>query len=169
MALIHEILFRSRDIAKIDFAEYIKNIAVQIFRLYGAYSRKISLETNVKNIMLDVDTAIPCGLIVTELVTNSLKYAFGEAVEGSIYIEFSSDGANTLTLIVRDNGSGFPKDLDFQNIDSLGLKLVVALAKQLSGTVELDCSSGTTFKVTLVHDKHKDRKDEHDAPSNHGC
>ena len=169
MALIHEILFRSRDIAKIDFAEYIKNISVQIFRLYGAYSRKISLETNVKNIMLDVDTAIPCGLIVTELVTNSLKYAFGEAREGSIYIEFSSDGANTLTLIVRDNGSSFPKDIDFQNIDSLGLKLVVALARQLSGTVELDCSTGTTFKVTFVNDKHQERKDEHDAPSNHGC
>jgi PAS domain S-box-containing protein len=169
MALIHEILFRSRDITKIDFAEYIKNISVQVFRLYGAYSRKISLETNVKNIMLDVDTAIPCGLIVTELVTNSLKYAFGEAREGSIYIEFSSDGANTLTLIVRDNGSGFPKDIDFQNIDSLGLKLVVALARQLSGTVELDCSTGTTFKVTFVNDKHQERKDEHDAPSNHGC
>ena len=169
MALIHEILFRSRDLAKIDFAEYIKNISVQIFRLYGAYSRKISLETNVKNIMLDVDTAIPCGLIVTELVTNSLKYAFGEDREGSIYIEFSSDCASTLTLIVRDNGSGFPKDIDFQHIDSLGLKLVVALAQQLSGTVELDCSSGTTFKVTFVNDKHQERKDAHDSPSNHGC
>ncbi len=169
MALIHEILFRSRDLAKIDFAEYIKNISVQIFRLYGAYSRKISLETNVKNIMLDVDTAISCGLIVTELVTNSLKYAFGEAREGSIYIEFSNDNASTLTLIVRDNGIGFPKEIDFQNNDSLGLKLVIALAKQLSGTVELDGSSGTTFKVTFVHDKHKERKDGHDAPSNHGC
>jgi PAS domain S-box-containing protein len=169
MALIHEILLRSKDIAKIDFAEYIKNISVQIFRLYGAYSRKIRLETNVENIMLDVDTAIPCGLIVTELVTNSLKYAFGEAQEGSIYIEFSSDGAHTLTLLVRDNGSGFPKDVDFQNVESLGLKLVVALAKQLSGTVELDHASGTTFKVTFVHDKHQERKDGDDAPSNHGC
>ena len=73
MGLIHEILFRSRDIAKIDFAEYIKNISVEIFRLYGANSREIGLRTIVKNIMLNVDTAIPCGLIVTELVTNSLK------------------------------------------------------------------------------------------------
>ena len=72
-------------------------------------------------------------------------------------------------LIVRDNGNGFPKDIAFQNIDSLGLKLVVALAKQLSGTVELDGFSGTTFMVTFVHDKHKERKDGHDTPSNHGC
>jgi PAS domain S-box-containing protein len=169
MALIHEILFRSRDVAKIDFAEYIKNISAQIFRSYGAYSSKISLEANVKNIMLDVDTAIPCGLIVTELVSNSLKYAFSEIGKGSIYIEFSSDSADTLTLIVRDNGSGFPKNIDFQNVDSLGLKLVVALANQLSGTVELDRSCGTTFKITFMNDKHKERKDEHDAPSNHGC
>jgi PAS domain S-box-containing protein len=169
MALIHEILFRSRDIARIDFSEYIKTISGQIFRLYGAYSRKINLETNVKNIMLDVDTAIPCGLIVTELVSNSLKYAFNESGEGSIYIEFSSDSTDTLMLIVRDNGTGFPTDIDFQNIDSLGLKLVVALANQLAGTVELDRSCGTTFKITFVNDKRKERKDEHDAPSNHGC
>jgi PAS domain S-box-containing protein len=169
MALIHEILFRSRDVAKIDFAEYIKNISVQIFRSYGAYSTNISLETNVKNIMLDVDTAIPCGLIVTELVSNSLKYAFSETGEGSIYIEFSNDSTDTLRLIVSDNGSGFPEDIDFQNSASLGLKLVVALAHQLSGTVELDRSCGTTFKITFVDDKRKERKDEHDTPPDHGC
>ncbi|MGH8066135.1 MAG: PAS domain S-box protein [Candidatus Entotheonellia bacterium] len=169
IALIHEILFRSRDIAKIDFAEYIKNISVQIFRLYGAYSRKITLEVNVKNIMLDVDTAIPCGLIVTELVSNSLKYAFSDGKEGSIYIEFSSDSTGTLTLIVSDNGIGFPKHVDFQNMYSLGLKLVVALANQLAGTVELDSSCGTTFKIMFADDKRKERKDEHDAPSDHGC
>lgn len=97
------------------------------------------------------------------------EIAFGEAREGSIYIEFSHVSANTLMLIVRNSGNGFPKDIAFQISDSLGLKLVVALAKQLSGKVELDGSSGTTFTVTFVHDKHKGGKDGNDTPSNHGC
>jgi two-component sensor histidine kinase len=119
--------------------------------------------------MLDVDTAIPCGLIVTELISNSLKYAFIDGREGSIYIELSSDDFETLTLTVSDNGIGLPKHVEFQSMDSLGLKLVVALANQLAGTVELDSSCGTTFKITFVDDKRKERKDEHDAPSDHGC
>jgi PAS domain S-box-containing protein len=169
MALIHEILFQSRDIAKIDFAEYIKNISFQLFHSYGISSKKIGLEVNVKDIMLDVDTAIPCGLIVTELVSNSLKYAFIDGREGSIYIELSSSNTGTLTLTVSDDGVGLPKHVDFQNMDSLGLKLVVALANQLAGTVELDSSYGTTFKITFLDDKRKERKDEHDAPPDHGC
>jgi PAS domain S-box-containing protein len=169
MALIHEILYQSRDISKIDFAEYIKNISGHLFHSYGAYSKKIRLEVNVKNIMLDVDTAIPCGLIVTELVSNSLKYAFNDDSEGLIYIEFSADSDRTLKLIVRDNGIGFPKDVDLGNIDSLGLKLVIALAHQLAGTVELDHSDGTTFRITFVDDPRKERKDEHDTPADHGC
>ncbi len=168
MALIHEILFQSRDIAKIDFIEYIKTISVQLFRSYGAYSREIGLEINVKDILLDMDTAIPCGLIVTELVSNSLKYAFVDGREGAIYIELSSDQIGTLTLTVSDNGIGLPKHIDLQSMDSLGLKLVVALANQLAGTVELDRSDGTTFKITFPDDKHKERKDEHDAPPDHG-
>jgi PAS domain S-box-containing protein len=169
MALIHEILFQSRDIAKIDFSEYIKNISAHLFRSYGAYSKKIGLVINVKDIMLDVDTAIPCGLIVTELVSNSLKYAFIDGREGSIYIELSSDNHESLTLIVCDNGLGLPIHVDLQNMDSLGLKLVAALANQLAGTVQLDRSYGTTFRITFVDDKRKERKDEHDAPSDHGC
>jgi PAS domain S-box-containing protein len=169
MALIHEILFQSRDIAKIDFIEFIKTISIQLFRSYDAYSREIGLEINVKDIMLDMDTAIPCGLIVTELVSNSLKYAFIDGREGSIYIELSSDHIGTLTLTVRDNGIGLPTHIDLQSIDSLGLKLVVALANQLAGTVELDRSDGTTFKITFADDKRKERKDEHDAPPDHGC
>jgi PAS domain S-box-containing protein len=169
MALIHEILFRSRDIAKVDFTEYIKTISVQIFRSYGAFSKRINLKADVNDIVLDVDTAIPCGLIVTELVSNSLKHAFVDGREGSIYIKLSGNNAGTLKLVVSDNGIGLPEHVDLQHIDSLGLKLVVALANQLSGAVEVDRSSGTTFKITFVHDKDKVRKDEYDAPSDHGC
>jgi two-component sensor histidine kinase len=168
MALIHEILFQSRDIARIDFSEYIKNISVHIFRSYGAYSKKISLRINVKNIMLDVDTAIPCGLIVTELLSNSLKHAFIDGREGSILIEFLNNDDSTLTLIVSDNGMGLPEHVDFQNIDSLGLKLVGALASQLMGTVDLDCSHGTMFKITFEDDRRRERKEEYDADPDHG-
>jgi len=121
MALIHEILFRSRDVTKIDFAEYIKTISVQIFRSYGAYSKKIGLEVQVKDIMLDVDTAIPCGLIVTELVSNSLKHAFVDGREGSINIKLFTDDSGILTLIVKDNGIGLPHHIDLRHVDSLGL------------------------------------------------
>jgi PAS domain S-box-containing protein len=169
MALIHEILFQSRDIAKIDVSEYIKNISAQLFRSYGAYSKKIGLEINVEGIMLDVDTAIPCGLIVTELISNSLKYAFIDGRDGSIAVEFSRDDLYNLTLTVSDNGIGMPKHIDFHDVDSLGLKLVSALANQLAGTVELDSSYGTTFRITFVDDKRKERKDEHDTASDHGC
>jgi PAS domain S-box-containing protein len=169
MALIHEILFQSRDIANIDFSEYIKNICIQLFRSYGAQSQKIGLVINVKDIILDVDTAIPCGLIVTELVSNSLKYAFVDGRPGKISIEFSSNDSSVLTLIVSDDGIGFPRNVDFKKMESLGLKLVIALASQLAGTVELDHSSGTTFKITFVDYKRKERKDEHDTPTDHGC
>ena len=169
MALIHEILFRSRDITKIDFAEYIKTISVQIFRSYGAYSKDINLDVQVKDIILDVDMAIPCGLIVTELVSNSLKHAFIDGRKGSINIKLFTNDSGALTLIVKDNGIGLRYYSDLQNVDSLGLKLVVALVKQLAGKVEVDRTFGTTFMITFVHDKRKERKDEYDSPSDHGC
>jgi PAS domain S-box-containing protein len=169
MALIHEILFQSRDIANIDFAEYIKNISIQLFRSYGAYSKRIGLIIHAKDIILDVDTAIPCGLIVTELVSNSLKYAFIDGREGQISIHISEDSTGIFTLIVGDNGRGMPEHIDLQHTESLGLKLVVALVSQLSGTVELDHSHGTTFTITFLDETHHGRKDEHDTPTNHDC
>jgi PAS domain S-box-containing protein len=169
MALIHEILFRSRDITKIDFSEYIRTLSMQVFRSYGAYYKKIKLNVQVKDIMLDVDTAIPCGLIVTELVSNSLKYAFSDGREGVINIELFTNDFESLTLIVQDNGIGLPNYIDLQNVDSLGLKLVGALVNQLAGEVRVDSTRGTTFMITFVNDKHRERKDEYDATSDHGC
>jgi two-component sensor histidine kinase len=169
MAVIHEILFQSRDIAKIDFAEYIKTISVQLFRSYGAYSQKIALVINVKDIILDVDTAIPCGLIVTELVSNSLKYAFVDGRDGKISIDFEKCHLDMLKLTVSDNGVGFQKNISIEEMESLGLKLVVALVKQLSGIVEIDHTHGTTFNITFSDDKRKERKDDHGTPTDPGC
>jgi two-component sensor histidine kinase len=145
---------------RIDFAEYIKTISVQIFRSYGAYSKRIGLEIQVKDIMLDVDTAIPCGLIVTELVSNSLKHAFADGREGLININLFTSDSCTLTLIVKDNGIGLPNHVDLHNVDSLGLKQS-CIGQSVGRKVDVDCTFGTTFMITFVRDNIK-RKDEYD-------
>jgi two-component sensor histidine kinase len=89
--------------------------------------------------------------------------------EGSINIKLFTNDFSTLTLIVKDNGIGLPHHIDLQQVDSLGLKLVGTLVNQLGGKVEVDSTFGTTFMITFVHDKHKDRKDEYDSHSDHGC
>jgi len=155
MALVHERLYQSRDLARVDFAEYVRSLANYLFRSYGVNSNVIKLKINVDDIFLGVDTTIPCGLIINELVSNSLKHAFppeGDRPagrEGEIRIGLSSDN-DKFTLMVSDNGFGFPKDLDFRNTESLGLQLVNTLVAQLEGTIELDRSAGMAFKITFT-------------------
>jgi two-component sensor histidine kinase/putative methionine-R-sulfoxide reductase with GAF domain len=154
MALIHEKLYQSQDLVKIDFAEYVRNLATYLFRSYRVNPGAITLKRNVDDVSLGIDTAIPCGLIINELVSNSLKHAFPASKEGEIHIAFHSDKDNQFTLIVSDNGAGLPRDLDFRNTESLGLQLVNLLVHQLEGTVELDRSGGTTFRITFAEPKH---------------
>ncbi len=162
MALVHEQLYQSEDLARIDFAEYVRNLAADLFRSYRVSSSAITLMVDVDDISLDINTAIPCGLIINELVSNALKHAFpaGEArgerskSKGEIRIELCSDEGGRLTLIVGDNGVGLPKDLDFQNTESLGLQLVNMLTYQLEGSIELDRSGGTAFKITFARPTH---------------
>ncbi len=116
---------------------------------YGAQSVAITLKINVNDIFLDIDTAVPCGLILNELVSNALKHAFTEGAKDEIRIDFHSDTDNQLTLTVSDNGVGLPQDLDFRKAESLGLRLVVMLTEQLDGTIELDRSDGTKFEITF--------------------
>ncbi|MDZ7261537.1 MAG: ATP-binding protein, partial [candidate division KSB1 bacterium] len=153
MALIHEKLYRSQNLAKIDFKEYIHNLTNYLFRSYRAFSNNIVPKIKVDNIYLGIDTAIPCGLIINELVSNAMKHAFPAGKTGKIWINFSATTnrrhSDKLVLSVRDNGVGFPRDLDFRNTESLGLQLVNTLTKQLKGTIELDRSRGTKFKITF--------------------
>jgi len=136
---------------KIDFAQYIRELATNLFRSYGIKTNDINLKIDVNNnIFLDVDTAIPCGLIINELVSNSLKYAFSEGEKGEIAIICYPIEEHNLVLIVRDNGVGLPADLDIKNTNSLGLKLVNGLVTQLKGNINLNSSSGTEFKIVFT-------------------
>ena len=147
MAMIHEKLYRSEDLARINFAEYLRSLTADLFRSYKAGSDGIQLKVDVQDVFLGIDTAIPCGLITNELVSNSLKYAFLAGTKGEIRIELLKGKNREFILNVSDNGIGFPENLDFRNTESLGLQLVNTLTEQLGGTIELIRSSGTTFRI----------------------
>jgi PAS domain S-box-containing protein len=155
MALVHERLYQSPDLARIDFAKYVQSLANYLFRSYGVNTNVIQLKINVDDVFLGVDTAIPCGLIVNELVSNSLKHAFPAGREGEIRIELRSDDEGECILMVSDNGVGFQEGLHFRDAGTLGLQLVNTLVAQLEGTIELDRGRGTTFKITFAEPRQR--------------
>ncbi len=148
MALIHDALYLSKDLTHIDFAGYVKNLTTQIFISHKANSKFIKLNINIKDVLLDINMAIPCGLIINELVSNALKYAFPNKRKGEISISFTyKDQINTLH--VKDNGIGISKDIDLKKSTTLGLMLVNSLTKQLNGKLKLEKVKGTSFKITF--------------------
>ena len=154
MALIHERLYRSGDLKSIDFPDYIRSLARDIFNTYNTRSGRIQLQMDVQDVMVDVNSAVPLGLIINELVTNSLKYAFSDDQEGIIRIEFHEEGDNYL-LEVGDNGIGIPDDFDILKSDSLGMLLVNSLTSQIQGELELKRDQGTTFIIKFREDQFK--------------
>jgi two-component sensor histidine kinase len=146
MALIHERLYRSKDLAQIDFGEYVQTLTRDLFRSYQAQAGSVALKVDVQDVFLGVDTAIPCGLIINELVSNALKYAFPDDRDGQLCVELASDDGQYV-LAVRDNGVGLPDGLDIQSTETLGLRLVTTLVRQLRGTVELRSDGGTEFEI----------------------
>jgi PAS domain S-box-containing protein len=151
IALLHELLYQSKDIAKINFAQYIRSIVLQLFHAYNVDADTVTFEINADDRVLEIDAAIPFGLIINELVSNALKHAFPEGRRGKISVELSSDEVGVSKMIVGDDGIGFPKGIDWRMANSLGLKLVVTLAHQLSGTIELDQTAGARFTFTFGH------------------
>ncbi|MCP4537649.1 MAG: PAS domain S-box protein [Chloroflexi bacterium] len=150
MALVHERLYQSKDLAKVDLAEYIQNLSNDLFLSYGTDAANITLETNVSEIVLDIDMAIPCGLIISELVSNAMKHAFPNGRKGKISIDFHPVGDDDgLTLVIQDDGVGFRQDWNPENLKSFGLRLVSMLIRQLKGEMEIDQSNGTLFEITL--------------------
>ena len=150
MAILHEKLYQTDDLARIDFAEYIQSTTIELFRAYQIDPAKIDLKINVQDITLTIQLAVPCGLIVNELVSNALKHAFppSQKEKGSISVSMKSINEKEIELSVTDNGIGIPKDIDIHKTHSLGLRLVTILAEdQLQGKMTITRNSGTTFHI----------------------
>lgn len=148
MSLIHEKLYQSGDLANIAFSGYVKDLVTRLVGSYGVNPERIELKIEVEDVSIGLDNAIPCGLIINELVSNSLKYAFPQEGKGEIKIALRSVNEDELELTVSDNGIGIPEDLDFENPESLGLDLVKTLAEHnLDAKIELDRKEGITFRI----------------------
>jgi two-component sensor histidine kinase len=169
IALIHEQLYRSKELSRIDLTEYIRSLTVNLARTYGVHSDAVRLKINAHNVLLSADTAISCGLIINELVSNSLKYAFPPGKDGEIQIDLRPAQDNQFILTVRDNGVGLPKDLDFRNTESLGLQLVTTLTDQLGGAIELDRGGGTAFSLVFKELKNKEGGQQNGKRADNGC
>jgi PAS domain S-box-containing protein len=146
MALLHEKLYQSKDLARIDFNEYIHALVDYLLTGYCRPTNLIKVTMFIEDVHLDVDTAIPCGLIINELVSNALKHAFPNDQAGEINIAFTVE-AGVFRLVISDNGIGFPKTLDFKKSSSLGLQLVDTLTRQLLGQMTLEQTHGTQFSL----------------------
>lgn len=149
MALLHESLYQSSNLAKIDFPDYIRQLAAHLFHSYGVPPERIHLRTDLDKLYLNLDAAVPCGLIVNELISNSLKYAFPDGRAGEIRIELHEYSDQMARLIVADNGIGLRGDIDWATARSLGLRLVRTLAEQLGATIEMKSHAGTQVELTF--------------------
>ena len=151
MALVHEKFYQLEGISEIDFAEYIEKLCQYIFQTYPETAGKITLDVESDNITFDIDTAMPCGLLINEIVSNSLKYAFPNGQEGKITIKLKAMPENKIQISVMDNGIGISEEYKLQNPSTLGLQLIGALTSQLNGEVEMFRNNGTTFNITFTY------------------
>lgn len=158
MALIHEQLYQSKDLSNIDFGIYISNLVNSLMQSYRQESRRIRPKIESNGVFIGIDLAIPCGLIINELVSNSLKYAFPEADEGVISITTRFDNKNEIEMVIGDNGIGIPKNLDFKNTKTFGLQLITGLVgHQLAGEIEINQNEGTEFRIRFKIFNEKER------------
>jgi PAS domain S-box-containing protein len=148
MAFIHESLYQTTDFSKINFSEYITSLSKNLVHSYGVYDKQVDLKLQVGDISLNLDLSIPCGLIINELVSNSLKYAFADKKKGIINIELFEKNDN-VNLIVEDNGLGLPKNIDYKDTESLGLQLVITLTEQINGIIKLENKGGARYTITF--------------------
>jgi two-component sensor histidine kinase len=151
MALVYERLYQSKDLARIEVGRYLEDLTVNVLEAFGE-GRDIAVKVKAAEVWLDVGIAMPCGLIVNELLTNALKHAFppGRLERGKIWVELSVEG-ETYTLVVRDNGVGLPPGLDWHKTESVGLRLVQMWAThQLGGRLEVETRNGTAFTVVFM-------------------
>lgn len=148
MALIHEKLYRTKDFSNIYFGEYIKGLTTHLLISYHILPSQIKIDVNIKDIIFNINVAIPCGLIINELVTNSLNHAFSNCREGKIKITITKKGTNGYLLVVKDNGKGLPPEaIELEDPTTLGLQLVSSLVSQLKGTLQYQFKEGAIFSI----------------------
>jgi PAS domain S-box-containing protein len=150
MAFIHESLYQTKDFSSINFSEYVTNLSNNLVHSYQNFEDQVDLDMKIQDVYLNLDIAIPCGLIINEILSNALKYAFPNNRSGKIHINLSHKDQE-ITLIIRDNGVGLPAHIDYKNTESLGLQLVVTLVDQLGGSIKLDRVKGTKFTIVFTN------------------
>jgi len=147
MSLLHETLYRSRDLTRIEFYNYVRKLVTELFQSFGVRADEIALRMEVEDVDMGIDAAIPAGMLVNELVSNSLKHAFPAGRKGEVRVQVGANEDGVVTMVVGDNGVGLPRWLDFRQSESLGMQLVMTLTEQLGGTIDLNRSKGTEFTV----------------------
>ena len=157
IAILHEKLYQSEDLAKIKIDEYVKLLAEDLLYFYELENSKVEMNINVEEVYLNIETAIPCGLMIDELVSNSLKYAFKPGENGIIAIELHSNEDGRFTLKVSDDGVGIPETVDPENSETFGMQLIKYLSNQLKAEMELDRTDGTKFKLEFNELQYKNR------------
>ncbi|MBF0519031.1 MAG: response regulator [Nitrospirae bacterium] len=159
MALIHEKLYQSEDLSIINFSRYIPSLLNHLYQSYNLSTSAISLDTDIEDISIGVDTAVPCGLIINELVSNSLKYAFKNGRDGLLSVYLKRDYDDYFSLTISDNGEGLPDEFDIKNVKSLGLRLVNALVvDQLEGSIDYEGNGGAKYLIKFKELKYDKRR-----------
>jgi len=149
IATVHQKLYQAHDLARIDCAEYLEQLGASIFRSYGVSMEDVVLAVRVEDVQLGIDTVIPCGLIVNELITNSLKHAFPDERRGRVHVDLAARGDGAFCLTVGDDGVGMHRAGDLADASSLGLQIVATLTEQLDGRLDVSSNGGTEFRITF--------------------
>jgi PAS domain S-box-containing protein len=150
MALLHERLYRSENLAKVSFPEYVHKLVTELVNSYQFRDFSVAMELAIANVELEIDVAMPCGLIINELVSNSLKHGFPQGRSGKICVRLAQLDSQAYSLTVIDDGIGIPEGITPNNSDSLGLQLISAFTKKLHGELSIDRTAGTAITVTFT-------------------
>ncbi len=153
MALVHEKFYQSEELGEIDFKEYSEKLCHFLKQSYADHDAPINITVHADGIGFDMDTAMPCGLLITEIVSNSLKYGFPNSREGEISIDFKKVPDKKVLMTISDNGIGLPSGFEIEKSDSLGMQLIIALTSQLDGELKFSGDNGTKFSITFTYPK----------------
>jgi two-component sensor histidine kinase len=157
MSFAHQKLYQSKNFSEVDFCEYLKKIVSQIVHIFGTESKNIKISINSESVKLGIETAIPCGMLVNEIITNSVKHAFPNNEKGEIKISFRKEDGNNYGLTVGDNGIGMSGKINIAEAKTLGLQLIETLARQIDAKLELHGKKGMEYRITFKPVTYKKR------------